>query len=119
MIVETMEGRSLFSVTVTEGYPGFYEIHGDEADDVIDVSVDMVAETFTLDGVTYAGAAFISVMSGGGHDSISLLGSDEGYIGASVDAGDGDDSITINFDGAVLAGDGDDTLDLADAFRGE
>ncbi len=119
MIVETMEGRTLFSVTVSEGYPGFYDIVGDDADDAIHVSVDMGAETFTLEGVTYTGVAFISVMSGGGHDSISLLGSSEGYISAGIDAGPGDDSISINFDGSVWAGDGDDTLDLADAFRGE
>jgi Ca2+-binding RTX toxin-like protein len=120
MIVETMEGRTLFSVTVSEGYPGFYDIVGDDADDAIHVSVDMAAETFTLDGVTYGGVAYISVLSGGGHDSISLAGSsDEGYITAGVDAGPGDDSISINFDGSVWAGDGDDTLDLSDAFRGE
>jgi Ca2+-binding RTX toxin-like protein len=119
MIVEAMEGRTLFSVTVTEGYPGFYEIHGDDADDVIHVAVDSAAETFTLDGITYGGVAYISVFGGGGHDSISLLSSSDGYIGAGVDAGAGDDYITINFDGSVWAGDGDDTLDLSDAFRGE
>ena len=119
MIVEAMEGRTLFSVSVTEGYPGFYEIHGDDADDVIDVAVDMAGETFTLDGVTYEGVAYISVFGGNGHDTISLLGSSKGYIGAGVDAGPGNDAITMNFDGAVWAGDGNDRLHLANAFRGE
>jgi hypothetical protein len=30
MTTELLEQRRLYSVTVTEGYPGFYEIYGDE-----------------------------------------------------------------------------------------
>src|SRR4051794_21303976 len=101
MNIETMEGRTLFSVTVSEGYPGYYDITGDASADAINVSVDMDAETFTLDDVTYTGVAFIAVDGGGGDDTISLLASSPGYIGASVDAGDGNDSVTLNFDGAI------------------
>src|SRR4051812_20183579 len=113
MNVETMEGRTLFSVTVSEGYPGYYEITGTDSADVIDVSVDMEAETFTLDDATYTGVAYILVDAGGGDDTIRLLASSGGYIGASVVAGDGNDTMTVNFDGSIWAGDGDDTLDLS------
>ena len=119
MNVETMEGRTLFSVTVSEGYPGFYEVYGTSAADSIDITVDQVAETFTLDGVTYEGVAFITVFGYDGDDTISLSASSAGYIAAVVVAGDGDDDISINFDGSIWAGNGDDTLDLADSFRGE
>src|SRR5687768_2104441 len=101
MNVETMEGRTLLSVTVSEGYPGYYEITGGESADVIDVSVDMDAEAFTLDGETYAGVAYILVDAGGGDDTIRLIASSAGYIGTSVVAGDGDDTITVNFDGSI------------------
>ena len=31
MDVERLENRNLFSFTVTEGYPGYYEIQGDSS----------------------------------------------------------------------------------------
>jgi Ca2+-binding RTX toxin-like protein len=121
MNVEALEGRRLFSVTVTEGYPGFYQIHGDGSANTIEVFVSQLDETFTLDGVTYGGVADITVHGYGGNDAISVAGSDneEGWIGASVSGGDGDDSITVDLDGAIWAGPGDDVLHLSNAFRGE
>jgi Ca2+-binding RTX toxin-like protein len=119
MNVETMEGRTLFSVTVSQDYPGYYEITGDESADTIDVAVDMNAETFSLDGATYDGVAFIIVYGGGGDDVISLIASSTGYIGAAVDAGAGSDLVTVNFDGSIWAGEDDDAVYLSDAFRGE
>lgn len=120
MLLESLESRRLFSVTVTEGYPGFYEICGDEHPNVIDVSVSMNDETFTLDGVTYTGVAYILVHGYGGDDTISVISTDgPGYITGVISAGDGNDTITLNFDGGVWAGAGDDTLYLSDAFYGE
>lgn len=120
MSIETLERRRLCSVTVTEGYPGYFDITGDEGANDINVSVSQAGETFTLDGVTYTGVAFITVSGKGGNDAIRLATTDgPGSIGASISGGSGDDQISLNFDGAVWAGSGNDTLDLADSFRGE
>src|SRR5687767_8317767 len=101
MHIETLEGRRLLSATVTEGYPGFYEVHGDATDDVIDIAVSQSGESFTLDGATYSGVAYIMIHSYAGDDVITVV-SDEGAgsIGASISSGDGHDSVTLNFDGA-------------------
>ena len=119
IIVETLEGRTHFSVTVTEGYPGFYEVQGDDGDNVIAISVDQDNQTFTLDSVTYTGVVYIFVAGDDGNDQISVTAPTRGYVGTSVVAGDGHDTVTVNFDGAVWAGDGEDTVFLADSFRGE
>jgi Ca2+-binding RTX toxin-like protein len=119
MNVETMEGRTLFSVTVSQDYPGYYEITGDDSADVIDVSVDMDAQTFTLDGDTYDGVEFILVYGNGGDDTIDLHASSPGYIGTAVNGGDGRDAVTVNFDGSVWGGAGNDRIELSDAFRGQ
>ena len=59
MLIDTLEGRRHFSVTVTEGYPGFYEIAGTDDDDVIEIAVSQNDGTFTVDGETYADATII------------------------------------------------------------
>jgi Ca2+-binding RTX toxin-like protein len=120
MNVEKLETRRCRSVTVTEGYPGFFEVWGDDSANTIAATVSMSAETFTMDGVTYHNVSYISVYGGGGDDTITLLATDgPGFIGTGVTAGSGNDSVTLNFDGAIWAGSGSDTLDLKDSFRGE
>src|SRR5687767_11636665 len=119
MMVETMEGRTLFTATVTEGYPGFFEVRGDESADVIQIAVDQVNETFTFDDVTYTEVAYIFVNGGDGNDTITLSAADFGYIATSVVAGSGEDVVNVNFDGSIWAGPGDDIVYLSDAFRGE
>jgi Ca2+-binding RTX toxin-like protein len=119
MLIETLEARRLLTVTVSEAYPGFYEVHGDGDNDVIDIAVSQSGESFTLDGTTYSGVAYIYVHAYGGEDFISLY-SDEGAgsIAASVSAGDGTDTVLLNFDGAIWGGDGNDIIYLTDSFRG-
>lgn len=120
MNIQRLEQRRLFAVTVTETYPGYFEIVGDETANVIDVSVSMTYGTFSLAGNTYGNVGNIQVFGHGGDDAISVLSTDGfGYIGASILAGDGSDSISLNFDGAIWAGAGNDRLDLRDSFRGE
>ena len=120
MMFETLESRRLLSATVTEGYPGFYEIHGGDDDDVIDVNVSMSEETFTLDGATYGGVAFIYVYTYGGNDRVTLNSSDgPGAIGGSVSLGAGNDFVSANFDAGIWGEDGNDVIVLSDAFRGE
>jgi len=120
MDLQNLERRRFFSVTVTEGYPGFYEIDGDNSHNNIAVSVSQTDNTFTPYGVTYPDAWFISVHTGSGDDTISLTSVDgDGGVGAGIDSGGGNDTISLNFDGAVYAGNGDDVLYLADSFRGE
>jgi Ca2+-binding RTX toxin-like protein len=114
-----LEPRRLRSVTVSEGYPGFYEVTGDDSNDTIDISVSQSDRSFTLDGSTYSNVEYILVNGNGGDDEISVLSIDgAGLIAAAVSAGPGNDNITQNFDGGVWAGDGDDFITLSDAFRG-
>jgi len=120
MRIDTLEGRRLLSVTVNEAFPGFYEVTGDAANDVISISVSQANQTFTLDDVTYTDVAYVSVYGGAGDDTIGVVSADgEGSIGTSVVGGDGNDTITVNFDGAIWAGAGNDTLRLTDSFRGQ
>jgi hypothetical protein len=122
-MIATLEPRRLFAVTatltVTECYAGHYEIHGTEAADVITVEVSQGAETFSLDGVTYAGVSYINVYGLGGDDVVNVFSTDgPGSIGASLSGDAGDDDLTLTFDGGIWGGEGDDRLHLTDSFRG-
>jgi Ca2+-binding RTX toxin-like protein len=119
-MLDLLESRRLFAVTVTEGYPGFFDIDGGDSADVINATVSMTANTMTVDGVTYNDVWFVAVHGGGGDDTISVTTIDgPGYIGAGIDAGGGDDLVMLNFGGAVYAGAGNDIVYLSDASRGE
>ncbi|MEO6437222.1 MAG: hypothetical protein ABIP55_15885 [Tepidisphaeraceae bacterium] len=119
-MLESLETRRLFSVIVSEAYPGFYEVHGDNDSDDISVTVSMNEESFTLEGNTYYGVGFISIHSYGGDDTVSVISVDgAGYIAAAVSSGEGDDIVTLNFDGSIWAGSGADILYLTDSFRGQ
>ena len=120
MNLESLESRRLFAVTVTEGYPGFYEIHGDNGDDVINATINMAEESLSVNGQTYPSVVYVVAYGEGGDDWISITSVDgSGVIGASVDAGAGNDAITLAVDGGVWAGPGDDAIYLLDSFRGE
>jgi Ca2+-binding RTX toxin-like protein len=120
MLFETLETRGMLSVSVIEGYPGFFEIHGDDSANVINVSVDMDARTFAMDGQTYANVSFISVWGYGGNDVI-VVSSDAPYatISAAIHGAGGDDQLSLSFDGALWGDDGNDSIYLSNAFRGE
>lgn len=120
MLIETLESRRLLSSTVIETYPGVYEVYGDENPNDISLSVSMGGESFVLDGNAYFGVATIYVDGGGGDDTISVISVDgAGSIGAGVNGGDGNDIVSLNFDGAVRTGVGDDIIYLTDSFYGE
>src|SRR4051794_233964 len=72
--LERLEDRRLCSVTVTQGFTGYYTIQGTPAADNINVSVNRTAATFTLDGATYAGVQYINVIGGDGNDTIRVSG---------------------------------------------
>jgi len=118
-VVEDLEGRRLFSVTVTQGWTGFFTLQGTAAADNISVSVNRTAATFTVDEVTYAGVQFINVVGGDGSDNIQVVGSGSGSLAAAIDGGGGSDQISLNFDGGIWGGIGDDSSYLSDSFRGE
>jgi Ca2+-binding RTX toxin-like protein len=120
MDVETLESRKLFSVTVSQGYPGFYEVDGDASDDTISISVSQTNGTFTLDNTTYTDVQYVAVNSGGGADTVSVLSADgSGMAGAAISGGEGDDNLSLNFDGAIWGGDGNDSIHISDSFYGE
>src|SRR6266496_2189800 len=99
MRIEALERRRLLSVTVNETSPGFYEINGDDSDNVIVVSVSQDDQLVTVDGVTYGGVYYLYVFGHGGDDRIDVSASSAGSIAASIDGGDGDDQLSLNFDG--------------------
>src|SRR5262249_40138148 len=117
--LEDLEPRRLFAVTVTEGYNGAYEVDSDDASDNIQISVNQHDHTFTLDGNTYNDVGYIQVMGNGGDDTISVTSVDRsGDITAVICGGDGNDNLTLNFDGGIWGGDGDDTINLSNSFYG-
>jgi hypothetical protein len=117
---ELLERRRLFSVTVTEDSPGFYEINGDNSDNVITVSVSQANGTFTVDSATYTDVSYLYVNGNGGNDTISVTSSDgPGNIGASIVTGNGNDDITLGLGGGVWAGGGDDTIHVSDSYWGD
>jgi Ca2+-binding RTX toxin-like protein len=120
MKIESLEARRLFDVTVTEGYPGFYEIHGTDDADVIEAFINMSEESLTVNGTRYESASYVVAYGYGGNDTIIITPLDGlGMIGASVAAGDGHDMVSLAVDGAVWAGHGNDEIYLLDSFRGE
>jgi Ca2+-binding RTX toxin-like protein len=120
MNLESLEPRRLFDVTVTEGYPGFFEIHGDGGDDAINVAINMAEESLTVNGQTYQSVVYVVAYGEGGDDWISITSVDGvGSIGGAVDAGVGNDRILLAVDGGVWAGPGNDEIYLLDSFRGE
>lgn len=118
MRIENLERRLLLSVTVNETSPGFYEINGDEADNAIVVSVSQDDQSFTLDGITYTGVSYIYVIGNGGNDTIDVSAPRAGSIAASIEGGDGNDQLSLNFDGGIWGGEGDDVIHLSDSFQG-
>jgi Ca2+-binding RTX toxin-like protein len=119
-MIESLESRRLLSTTVTEMYPGFYDVEGDQSADEIHATVSQNDGTFTLDGDTYTDVSYIFVHGNGGEDNISVISVDgPGSIGASITGDDGNDTITLNFEGGVSGGAGNDVLYLSDSFRGQ
>lgn len=116
--VEALEPRRLCSVSVSQGYPGYYQIDGDNGPNTIAVSVNQNSRTFTLNGATYGNVAYITVNGYDGNDFITVAGS-PGSIGCTIIDGNGNDSISLNFDGAIYAGSGQDTISLKNSFQGE
>jgi len=119
MFLDSLEGRRLLSVTVAQGYPGFYEVFGDDTDNEISIDVNAVARTFSIDGQTFSGLNQLAVYGLGGNDLILVSSMPGSTISASIDGGAGDDILSLNFDGAVRGGDGNDRIYLFDSFRGE
>lgn len=119
MFVESLEDRRLRSVTVVPGYPGFFEIFGDDSDNEITVDVDGDAHTFTIDGQVFSGVEQLAVYGGGGNDLILVSGRAGFNVSASIDGQGGDDILSLNFDGAVRGGEGNDRIYLYDSFQGE
>jgi Ca2+-binding RTX toxin-like protein len=120
MHIESLPPRRMFSVTVIEGYPGFYEVYGDGDANVIDIEVSQQQGSFTLDGNTYTDVNYIAVLGGGGDDTISVQSVDgPGFIGVGISGQEGDDTLSLNSDGAIWGGAGDDVIVLLDSFYGE
>lgn len=123
MDLETLERRRLMSVSVVQGYPGYYEVYGTDAADAISISVQNAQSSadasFTLDGVTYGGVAYVSVFAAQGDDLVSVAIHGEGSVASSVVGDDGNDDLTLSGAGAIWGDSGDDVLHLSNSFRGE
>jgi len=122
MFLESLEGRRLLTVTIIQGYPGFYEVFGDDSDNEITIDVNSDAHSFSIDGRNFSGVDQLAVYGGGGNDQIQVSKTSSfnlSTISASIDGGDGDDILSLNFDGAIRGGQGNDRIYLYDSFRGE
>jgi len=119
MDLETLERRRLLSVSVVEGYPGFYEVYGTPDSDVIAVAISAADSSFTVDGVQYGGASSISIFAGPGDDFVSVSADGPTSLGATVEGGPGNDDLSVSGGGGVWGGGGNDTLRLNDCYRGE
>ena len=119
-MIERLERRALFALAVTEGFPGFYEVTGDGADDTVAIDIDQANNLFTMNGQVYGGASFVLVNVGAGNDTVHVVSFGVGFIGVSVIGEDGNDVITISgVGGAAWGGLGDDRIELTGSFRGE
>jgi Ca2+-binding RTX toxin-like protein len=61
----------------------------------------------------------VEVQGYGGDDLILVSSTPGSTIAASIDAGDGDDIISLNFDGYVQGGEGNDRIYIYDSFRAQ
>ena len=118
MNLQSLERRRLLSVTVVEGYPGFFEVYGDDEPNAVQIYI-AADSSFTLDGVQYAEASFISIFTFGGDDAVSVSAEQPTSVGAGVTAGAGDDVVALAIGGAIWGEAGDDTLRLENSYRGE
>ena len=118
--IERLECRRLFT-TVTQTYPGYYEVDADSSTNAINIAVSQANSTFTLDGVTYPNVAYIVVNGGSNNEQISVTSDNEnGPIGCAVNAGGGNDTISVSDLTAVIhGGSGNDNIALRDSFYGE
>jgi Ca2+-binding RTX toxin-like protein len=117
---EVLERRRLFSVTVTQDYPGYYEVNADDSGNTINIAVSQTDGTFTLEGNTYTDVSYIQVNGGNGGDTINVISNDgPDGIGVAVQGGSGNDTITTNIDASIWAGAGDDLVQVSDSFQGQ
>ncbi|HSZ56688.1 MAG TPA: hypothetical protein VK797_13555 [Tepidisphaeraceae bacterium] len=118
--IERLEHRRLFT-SVTQTYPGYYEVDADSASNVVNVAVSQANDTFTLDGVTYSNVAYITVNGNGNSDQLNVTSDNEqGPIGCAINGGGGNDSISASGLTAVIhGGSGNDNITLKDSFYGE
>jgi Ca2+-binding RTX toxin-like protein len=118
MNFETLERRRLLSVSVVEGYPGYYEVYGDDSADVISVQFSSIDGSFTVNGATYGGVAYVSIVGNGGDDTIDV-GPAPRPVAASINGGSGNDTLLLNCAGGVWGEDGNDVIRINNSFRGE
>jgi Ca2+-binding RTX toxin-like protein len=122
--IEQLEQRNLFSlITVAEGFPGFYEVTGEDVADTVTITVDEDARTFTVNGTTYGhGAANgITVNCLDGDDTLTASANrPNGPIGLNVVGGGGKDRlVSSNLSGGMWGDDGNDYLEQSNSYRAE
>lgn len=122
MTIEILEDRKLLSVSVVEGYPGYYEFYGDDETNHIEIVFWASTMSWVADGQTGVeyDAAFASVFLEAGDDTVDVkIWGENVPQAAAVLGGAGDDTISINGGGAMWGETGNDTLRLENCFRGE
>lgn len=135
MFAEKLEQRRLFALTITEGYPNYFEVYGTSGADnihitvsppifgtnqiahVIDNSVDPPTDTvlsrpdFYFSIVVYEGDDTVLVEATGGDVRPSATG---------LSGGLGDDTLEIkSLGGGIWGGGGNDLMKETNDFRGE
>jgi Ca2+-binding RTX toxin-like protein len=115
-VFETLHPRRLNSVTVTETFPGYYEIIGTQYADQIEVGISnrelYVNGDFAADEVYHA-----LVLGGAGNDSITAITTGDSTI--VIDGGSDNDVVSSEGSSAIWGGHGDDTLYIKDSPQAE
>lgn len=118
--IERLESRRLFAVTVTQNYPGYYQVDSDNSTDAVAIAVSQNDQTMTVNGVTYPGVSYITVNGGTGDSAISVTSVDgQGSIGCAINGGGGNQTISTNLSAVIHGGTGNDVIYLHDSFYGE
>ena len=116
MNLQSLERRRLLSVTVVEGYPGFFEVYGNDEPNAVQIYI-AADSSFTLDGVQYAEASFISIFTFGGDDAVSVSAEQPTLVGGAIWGEAGDDTLRLenSYRGEVYGGEGDDIICICGA----
>jgi Ca2+-binding RTX toxin-like protein len=123
-LIEAVESRVLFALTVTEGYPGMWEIHdsvfSNATVDVVMTDLPGEHSGMWVNNTYYSPVDHVAIFTYEGTDDVSIDASGgDPTFGASVVLGADDDTFDVNASAGVWCDGGNDSGYLRNAFRGE
>jgi hypothetical protein len=121
-MIERLEDRRLMAMTVSEGYPGMFEIYGTTGPDNLTITINNQTSTAKLSGDagdTLKNVLFISVHFYEGDDLgiVNHVGEGPGNLIHTYFVGGPGNDWLAGYQASALGGEGDDYIDLTDSFR--